>query len=187
MSVKNPIPFWNWSDLCEIHGYSIKQLNTIHCSSPKTNNHSKRFIKDLLNYNHKDVSSWRQQQHNSLFIFVLSSESKSALRFEAFIWASSWENVSSGVSDQVRLKLACSATEASMRLEILLTETRDITLGSENKGADQTARMRRLICAFVVCIWHKTRFLMARLILFDFQAFFRMEFLKTLIPVVQTV
>ena len=29
------------------------------------------------------------------------------------IWASSWENVSSGVSNQVRLKLACSATEAS--------------------------------------------------------------------------
>ena len=26
------------------------------------------------------------------------------------------------------LKLACSATEASMRLEILVTETRDITL-----------------------------------------------------------
>ena len=24
-----------------------------------------------------------------------------------------------------------------------------------NKGADQTARMRRLICAFVVHIWHK--------------------------------
>ena len=36
-------------------------------------------------------------------------------------------------------------------------------LGSENKGADQTARMRRLICAFVVRIWYKTRFLMARL------------------------
>ena len=29
------------------------------------------------------------------------------------IWALSWEKVSSGVSDQVRLKLACSATEAS--------------------------------------------------------------------------
>ena len=28
-------------------------------------------------------------------------------------WASSWENVSSGVSDQVRLKPACSAIEAS--------------------------------------------------------------------------
>ena len=27
-----------------------------------------------------------------------------------------------------------------------------------NKGADQTARMRRLICTFVVHIWHKTRF-----------------------------
>ena len=36
-------------------------------------------------------------------------------------------------------------------------------LGSENKGADQTARIRRLICAFVVRIWHKTHFLMARL------------------------
>ena len=36
-------------------------------------------------------------------------------------WASSLENVPSGVSDLVRLKLACSATEASMRLEILVT------------------------------------------------------------------
>ena len=34
-------------------------------------------------------------------------------------------------------------------------------LGSKNKGADQTAPMRRLICAFVVRIWHKTHFLMA--------------------------
>ena len=33
-----------------------------------------------------------------------------------------------------------------------------------NKGADQTAQMRRLICAFVVRIWHKTGFLMAQLI-----------------------
>ena len=32
-----------------------------------------------------------------------------------------------------------------------------------NKGADQTAWMHRLICAFVVCIWHTTHFLMARL------------------------
>ena len=44
-----------------------------------------------------------------------------------FIWASLWENMSSEVSNQVRLKLACSATEASMRIEILVTETRDIT------------------------------------------------------------
>ena len=47
------------------------------------------------------------------------------------IWASSWENVSSEVSDQVRLKLACSATEASRRLEILAPETRDITLSRQ--------------------------------------------------------
>ena len=36
--------------------------------------------------------------------------------------------MSSAVSDQVRLKLAYSATEASIRLEILVTETRYITL-----------------------------------------------------------
>ena len=29
-----------------------------------------------------------------------------------------------------------------------------------NKGADQTVRMRRLICTFVVRIWHKTHFRM---------------------------
>ena len=46
-------------------------------------------------------------------------------------WASSWENVSSGVSDQVRLKPACSATEASMKFEILVTETIDITLSRQ--------------------------------------------------------
>ena len=39
--------------------------------------------------------------------------------------------MSSGGSDEVRLKLACSATEASMRLEILVTETRDITLSRQ--------------------------------------------------------
>ena len=37
-------------------------------------------------------------------------------------------------------------------------------LSRENKGADQTARMRSLICAVVVRIWQKTHFLMARLI-----------------------
>ena len=34
-------------------------------------------------------------------------------------------------------------------------------LSNENKGADQTARMRRLICDFIVRIWHKIHFLMA--------------------------
>ena len=36
-------------------------------------------------------------------------------------------------------------------------------LTANNKAANQTAPMRRLICAFVVRIWHKTHFLMARL------------------------
>ena len=45
-----------------------------------------------------------------------------------FIWATTRQNVSSRVSDQVRLKLACSATAANIRLEILVTETRDFTL-----------------------------------------------------------
>ena len=35
-------------------------------------------------------------------------------------------------------------------------------LSSENKGADQTAQMRRLICTFVVRIWHKKGFVMMR-------------------------
>ena len=32
---------------------------------------------------------------------------------QEYDWAAPWENVSSGVSDQVRLKPACTATEAS--------------------------------------------------------------------------
>ena len=32
--------------------------------------------------------------------------------------------------------------------------------GANNRSADQTARMRSLICAFVVRIWHKTHFRM---------------------------
>ena len=65
-----------------------------------------------------------------------------------------------GVCDQVRLKLACSAIETSQRLEILHLETTDIILSKQrnNKGADHTARVRRLICAFVVRIWQKQVF-----------------------------
>ena len=65
-----------------------------------------------------------------------------------------------GVCDQVRLEPACSATETTQRLEISDIEIKDIILSRQrtNKGADQTARMRRLICAFVVRIWHKQVF-----------------------------
>ena len=57
------------------------------------------------------------------------------------IWASSWEKVSLGVSDQVRLKLACSATGASRRLEILVTETRDI-IPSRQRTTKALIRLR---------------------------------------------
>ena len=43
-----------------------------------------------------------------------------------------------------------------------------------NKGADQTARMRRLICTFVVRVWHKTHFLMAQLIFFNLNETYKM-------------
>ena len=57
-----------------------------------------------------------------------------------------------GVCDLVRLKPACSATEASLSLENFgFSKYRYYTfLAANNKGADQTARMRRMICAFVV-------------------------------------
>ena len=58
-----------------------------------------------------------------------------------------------------------SATEASMGLDVLVTESRDIAL-SRQRTTKALIRLRRcagLICAFVVCIRHKTQFLTARL------------------------
>ena len=65
-----------------------------------------------------------------------------------------------GGLDQVRFKPACSATETSLSLESLdFSKYRYHTISAvNNKGADQTARMRRLICAFVVRIWQKCFF-----------------------------
>ena len=54
-------------------------------------------------------------------------------------------------SDKVRLKLACSATEASRSLEISAIESRDITL-SKQRTTKELIRLRRLISAFVVRI-----------------------------------
>ena len=58
-----------------------------------------------------------------------------------------------GGFDNVRLKPACSATETSLGLEISAIASSRAT--ANNKGANQTARLRRLICAFVVRIWQK--------------------------------
>ena len=60
-----------------------------------------------------------------------------------------------GVCDQVRLKPACSATEASWRLEIVaMTDIYRyyIIQRANDKDADQSVWMRRLICVFVVRI-----------------------------------
>ena len=71
--------------------------------------------------------------------FTLSFQNKPCFVGSLAIWAQQEyepchkKMCFSGGSDQVRLKLACSATEARMRLEILVTETRDITLTRQQK------------------------------------------------------
>ena len=55
-----------------------------------------------------------------------------------------------------KLKSACTATEKLVRG--LKFRIQKLEILYNNKGADQTARMRMLICAFVVCIWHKQVF-----------------------------
>ena len=44
------------------------------------------------------------------------------------IWATTWQNMSSGVSDLARHKPACAATETRESLEISAIESRDIIL-----------------------------------------------------------
>ena len=76
--------------------------------------------------------------------------------YNGTLWASSRENLSSGFPTRVD-----SIRPAQpQKLEILDIETRDIIVSLQrNKGANQTARMRRLICTFVVHIWLKQVFL----------------------------
>ena len=66
-------------------------------------------------------------------------------------WATTWQNVSSGVSDQARLEPACTATEAGHSNEISAIESRDIILSSEQQrcwsdSADAQADLR-LCCS----------------------------------------
>ena len=67
-----------------------------------------------------------------------------------------------GGLDPVRLKPACSTTETRLKSSNFgfCKYMYYTILTASNKGADQTVWMRRLICAFVVRIWHKTGFLM---------------------------
>ena len=83
-----------------------------------------------------------------------------ALIKTSLIWASSRENLSSVVCDQVILKPVCSATETSERLETLGLATIGILLSKlwTKKIADQTVWMHSLIWTFVVHVWHKQVF-----------------------------
>ena len=59
-----------------------------------------------------------------------------------------------GISDQVRLEPVYSATENSLiTVTLHVANLAIITIQrATNKGADQTAWMPRLVCAFVVCM-----------------------------------
>ena len=60
-----------------------------------------------------------------------------------------------GDCEQVRLKLACSATETRQRLEFSAIASKGIILFRQ-RTTKALIRMRR--CAFVVRIWHKQVF-----------------------------
>ena len=61
------------------------------------------------------------------------------------------------ICNQVRLKPVCAVTETRKRLEISDTETRDIIL-SRQWTTKVLIKLRRLICVFVVRIWHQQVF-----------------------------
>ena len=69
------------------------------------------------------------------------------------------------VSDKARLKPVASAIETSWKIEIALVASLDVNIQYvNNKDVNQTARMLRLVCAFVVCQPPKSYFLASRLI-----------------------
>ena len=65
-----------------------------------------------------------------------------------------------GVWELVRLKPVCSATDTSKGLEISAIASTGIILSRQQttNALDQTVHMRRLMCDFVVRIWHKQVF-----------------------------
>ena len=65
------------------------------------------------------------------------------------------ENVSSKIFDQVRFKPVCSGTEASKNTQTLDIASIHIIL-SKQRATKALIRLRRLICTFVVRIWHDT-------------------------------
>ena len=67
--------------------------------------------------------------------------------------------------DKARFKPVSSATENSQKIRISPEAILDMILSkknTKNKGADQSARMRRLVCAFVVRKHRKAVFTASR-------------------------
>ena len=54
-----------------------------------------------------------------------------SLSEKCFIWATSWENLSLEVCSHVKLKLACTSTDSSWSLEILLESSISIILSGQ--------------------------------------------------------
>ena len=86
------------------------------------------------------------------------------LHHETFhIWASSQENLSPGFPTMRISKQSPQLPRLARKLKFACSKFRHDTFKyGNNKGADQTARMRRLVCAFVVCKPPKTGFLASR-------------------------
>ena len=82
------------------------------------------------------------------------------LLISPYIYASSQENLSSGFQGKRGSKPVSPATETSQKTENLpVASLHNLTFQKvNNKGADQTARMRRLVCACVVRKPPKTGF-----------------------------
>ena len=69
-----------------------------------------------------------------------------------------------GVSDKASFKPVSSAIETSKKIEIspVASLHNGTFQKANNKGADQTAPMRRLVCACVICNTPKAGFLASR-------------------------
>ena len=78
-------------------------------------------------------------------------------------WASTWQNLSSGFPTKWDSNQLAQLQRLARKLKFAHREPRyDTFQKANNKGADQTARMRRLVCACVVCKPPKTGFLATR-------------------------
>ena len=100
-------------------------------------------------------------RHTKLYVLAVGYPANVNARAYRY-WVRSRENLSSEVCDQVRFKLACSASEANWSWNLYYRIYTKCTIhGAKNKDTDQTARK---IYVFAVRICHKADFLMTWLI-----------------------